>query len=59
MKYNIIPELEQFHLPETSDFVVDQKKILHLNKKYRKLNTELTIKEAASWETASRLVLTD
>ena len=59
MKDNIFAELEKYPLGDCKTVIFDEDIYTYLKDKHHQLNSDLAIKEAASWEAATKLVLTD
>lgn len=59
MKDKIFAELEKYPLEDCKTVIFDEEIYAYLKDKHTQLNSDLALKEAASWEVASKLVLTD
>ena len=59
MKDNIFAELEKYPLEDCKTVIFDEDVHTYLRDKHNQLNSDLAIKEAASWKAATKLVLTD
>lgn len=59
MENNIFEELEKYNLAGCKTVIFDEEIYAYLKEKHRNLNSKLAIKEAQSWESASKFVLTD
>lgn len=59
MKDNIFAELDKYPLEDCKTVIFDENIYTYLRDKHNQLNSDLAIKEAASWDAANRLVLTD
>ena len=59
MKNNLLEELGKFNLSECKTIIFDDDVYAYLTDKHVKMNSRLNIKEAESWESATKLVLTD
>lgn len=59
MKDNIFAELEKYPLEDCKTVIFEEDMYAYLRDIHNQLNSDLAIKEAASWEAATRLVLTD
>lgn len=59
MGNNIFEELAKYNLEDCKTVTFDEDVYADLKHKHCRLNAELAIKEAASWEVAAKFVLTD
>ena len=59
MEGNIFAELDLFNIDNAKTVIFEEDVYAYLRDKHSEMNADLAIKEAGSWETASRLVLTD
>lgn len=59
MKNSLLEELGNFNLSECKTIIFDDDVYAYLTDKHSKMNSRLNIKEAESWESATKLVLTD
>lgn len=59
MKDNIFAELEKYPLEDCKTVIFDEDMYTYLKDKHTQLVSDVALKEAASWEAATRLVLTD
>ena len=56
---DIIAEIEKYNLSSMPSYVLDEDVCQFLVDRSQEYNAELTLKEAGSWEAATRIVLTD
>lgn len=59
MENNTFHELEKYNLTGCKTVKFDDEIYSYLKEKHKVLNSKLAIKEAESWESANKLVLTD